>query len=123
VWYRQINFSASKAVVDSVAEIRNDDGLPRVAAYPNPFSANGTFGNPATTIRFNLNAAAPVALQIFNLRGELVTTLIDRALDAGAHEQRWNGRDNFNRPVASGVYFYRLRLGAEIFRGRLQMVK
>ncbi len=117
VWYRQINFSAPKAAArDSVAGVSNDVGLPRVSIYPNPF-------NPATTIRFNLNAPAPVALQIFNLRGELVTTLVERTLDAGVHAQRWNGRDDFNRPVASGVYFYRLQLGAEIFRGRLQMVK
>jgi len=115
VWYRQINFSAAKAAaMDN--EVLSDDELPSVAAYPNPF-------NPATTIRFNLNTAAPVALQIFNLRGEMVTTLVDRALEAGAHERRWNGRDDFGRPVASGVYFYRLRIGAEIFRGRLQMVK
>jgi hypothetical protein len=117
VWYRQINFGAAKtAARDSATTVANDEKLPRVSVYPNPF-------NPATTIRFNLNAPAPVALQIFNLRGELVTTLIDRTLDAGVHAQRWNGRDDFNRAVASGVYFYRLQLGAEIFRGRLQMVK
>ncbi len=127
VWYRQINFSAQKAAAhDNVAEVETVDSSPRVSVYPNPFWSGATSrfaGNPATTIRFNLDSPAPVTLQIFNLRGELVTTLIDRSLDAGAHAQRWNGRDNFNRPVASGIYFYRLRLGAEIFRGRLHMVK
>jgi hypothetical protein len=88
----------------------------RVAAYPNPF-------NPATTIRFTLRELAPVSLQIFNLRGALVRTLIDNDLDAGIHERRWNGRDSFGRPVASGVYFYRLRMGTEVLSGRLEMVK
>jgi len=127
VWYRQINFSAAKAAAqDSVVEVENADESPRVSVYPNPFWSGATSrfaGNPATTIRFNLNAAMPVTLQIFNLRGELITTLLDGTLGAGVHAQRWNGRDHFTRPVASGMYFYRLRLGAEIFRGRLQMVK
>ncbi len=89
---------------------------PRVAAYPNPF-------NPSTTIRFTLRELAPVSLQIFDINGALVRTLIDSDLDAGIHERRWNGRDSFGRLVASGVYFYRLRLGTEVLNGRLEMVK
>jgi hypothetical protein len=89
---------------------------PRVATYPNPF-------NPSTTIRFVLRKHAPVSLQIFNLRGALVRTLVDSDLDAGIHERRWNGRDSFGRLVASGVYFYRLRMGTEVLSGRLEMVK
>jgi hypothetical protein len=117
VWYRQINFSAPKAAArNDDTDVANDDELPAVAVYPNPF-------NPATTIRFKLNAPAAVALQIFNIRGALVKTLVDRDLNAGIHEQRWNGRDNFGWRVASGIYFYRLRIGSEMFRGRLQMVK
>jgi hypothetical protein len=116
VWYQQINFSVPKAAADGDTEVGNDDELPAVAVYPNPF-------NPATTIRFKLNAPALVTLQIFDLRGALVKTLVERELDAGVHEQRWNGRDNFGRAVASGMYFYRLRIGAELFRGRLEMLK
>jgi hypothetical protein len=52
-----------------------------------------------------------------------VRTLVDRDFNAGIHEQRWNGRDNFGRRVASGVYFYRVQIGAAVLRGRLEMVK
>jgi hypothetical protein len=97
------------------ASFDQPEGL-RVAAYPNPF-------NPSTTIRFTLRELAPVSLQIFNIRGALVRTLIDSDLDAGIHERRWNGRDSFGHPVASGVYFYRLRMGTEVLNGRLEMVK
>jgi len=124
IWYNVLPISASgsstksaaNTVADNGEEVLDDGELPRISAYPNPF-------NPATTIRFKLTAPAPVALQIFNLRGALVRTLLDRDLDAGTHEQFWNGRDNFGRQVASGTYFYRLRLGAEVWRGRLEMVK
>ncbi len=124
IWYNLLPISgsgsstksAANSVADNSAEVLDDGELPRISAYPNPF-------NPATTIRFKLNTRAPVTLQIFNLRGALVRTLLDRDLDAGTHEQFWNGRDNFGRQVASGTYFYRLRLGAEIWRGRLEMVK
>jgi hypothetical protein len=124
VWYNVLPISGSGSstklaatpVADNSAEVVADDELPRILAYPNPF-------NPATTIRFKLNTPAPATLQIFNLRGALVRTLLDRDLDAGTHEQFWNGRDNFGRQVASGTYFYRLRLGAEVWRGRLEMVK
>ena len=117
IWYNLLPLAGSGVIAKSSA------ALPAVLVYPNPFSANAAFVNTATTIRFNLRASAPVRLQIFNLRGELVTTLLDRTLVAGLHEQRWNGRDDSGLAVASGTYFYRLRLGTEILRGRLQMVK
>lgn len=117
IWYNLLPIAGSGVITKSAT------ALPTVAVYPNPFSLTEGLSITATTIRFHLNAPAPVTLQIFNLRGELVTTLVDRALIAGLHEQRWNGRDDFGLTVASGMYFYRLRLGTETFRGRLQMVK
>jgi len=117
IWYNLLPIAGSGVITKSTA------ALPAASVYPNPFSSGEAFVNTATTIRFNLTASAPVTLQIFNLRGELVATLLNRALVAGLHEQRWNGRDDYGLTVASGMYFYRLRIGAEIFRGRLQMVK
>ncbi len=117
IWYHLLPIDGSGAIAKSAAAI------PMVAVYPNPFSSNAALVSTATTIRFNLKTPDPVTLQIFSLRGQLVTTLIDRPLVAGLHEQRWNGRDNGGVTVASGTYFYRLRLGTEIFNGRLQMVK
>ena len=114
VWYNIINFSTPKAAAPPAAQTQTE--FSRVAAYPNPF-------NPATTIRFTLNEAAAVNLQIFNIRGELVKTVVERDLAAGVHEQRWNGRDQLGRRVASGIYFYRLRMGGEILLGRLEMIK
>ncbi|MFN3693571.1 MAG: T9SS type A sorting domain-containing protein [Ignavibacterium sp.] len=72
--------------------------------YPNPF-------NPTTTLRFALPGESLVRLEIFNLIGQRVKVLVDMesSLSAGWHEVHWNGRDDASRPVASGIYFYRLQ--------------
>ena len=64
--------------------------------YPNPF-------NPMTTILFSLPREMPVTLRIFNVRGQVVTTLVNGTLSAGQHAVDWRANG-----VSSGVYFYRL---------------
>lgn len=73
--------------------------------YPNPF-------NPVTTIGFQLSTTSEVELTIFNLSGRKIKTLLKERKTAGKHEIRWDGRDNKNAEVASGVYFYRLKTGS-----------
>lgn len=72
------------------------------ANYPNPF-------NPTTTISFDLATAGEVELRIYNIRGQLVKTLLRTDLEAGHHKYIWDGTDHTNRRVSSGVYFYRLQ--------------
>ncbi len=70
--------------------------------YPNPF-------NPSTTIGFSLPAKTAVTLEIFNLKGQRIRTLIKGSeLDRGDHRFIWNGTDDDHRSVGSGVYFYRI---------------
>jgi hypothetical protein len=69
---------------------------------PNPF-------NPETTIRYAVAAAGDVTIEIFNVGGARVRTLVARAHQPGAYSVRWNGTDDAGRPVGSGVYFYQLR--------------
>ncbi|GAB1468587.1 hypothetical protein MASR2M64_13240 [Candidatus Cloacimonadota bacterium] len=69
--------------------------------YPNPF-------NPETTFRFSLKETSPTKLSIYNLKGQLVRTLINKDMLAGTHQIVWDGRDAANRIVATGVYLYRL---------------
>jgi len=72
------------------------------ANFPNPF-------NPETTISFDMNRNDRVTLKVFNVRGQLVRTLIDdEYLERGRYQQVWNGTDNSERSVGSGVYFYKL---------------
>ena len=73
--------------------------------YPNPF-------NPSTTIPYQLPAPARVRLEVFNLLGQRVATLVDEEQQAGLHTAAWNGTDAAGRPVGAGVYLYGLRGGA-----------
>ena len=79
-------------------------GMPREFAlaqnYPNPF-------NPATRIAYALPEQSTVTIKVYNLVGQLVTTLANGVQEAGYHFATWNGRNNSGTPVSSGVYFYR----------------
>ena len=77
-----------------------------VRCAPNPFEGAGT-------VTFSLPASASVTLEVFNLRGERIATLVDGVLVPGEHTATWDGSDAAGRRVGSGVYFYRLRAGGE----------
>ncbi len=78
--------------------------------YPNPFSANGTFGNPSTKIQFSVLEAGRVQLSVYNLQGQEVHTLVSGQMDPGRHAITWNGQDNAGKVLPSGVYLYKLRV-------------
>jgi hypothetical protein len=70
--------------------------------YPNPF-------NPETKIIFDLPEAGQVKLEIYNIKGQKVKTLLDCYMSPGRSEMIWNGRDDNGKRVGSGVYFYQLQ--------------
>jgi hypothetical protein len=79
--------------------------------YPNPFSANRTFGNHETKIEYELAERADVKLEVFNLLGQSVRVLINAAQSAGVYTANWDGKDQRGNLANSGVYFYRLTAG------------
>ncbi len=74
--------------------------------YPNPF-------NSQTAIKFHLNNRAfqPVLLKIYDLQGRLVRILLNENLSAGSYIVNWDGNDQNNRQVTSGVFYYQLQVG------------
>ncbi|MFA6976404.1 MAG: T9SS type A sorting domain-containing protein [Mesotoga sp.] len=98
----------------------NDQQMPSALAlhsnYPNPF-------NPSTTINFSLPKTAPVRLVIYNIRGQKVKELLNESLEGGNHNVVWNGRDDGNRPVASGVYFTRLEQSGVTKISKMMLMK
>ena len=84
--------------------------------HPNPF-------NPSTRVAFTLDRGGPASLHVFDARGRLVRTLVEADLAAGAHAVTWHGDDAQGRPVASGVYFYRLIAGDQQAEKRMLLVK
>jgi hypothetical protein len=94
--------------------------------YPNPFSASGTFGNPATTIRFEISPElerSSVQVAIFDVNGKIVRLLEDRRLHAGPHQVIWDGRKENGELVSSAVYFCRLQIGAVSQVRKLSLLK
>lgn len=69
--------------------------------YPNPF-------NPSTEIRYSLPVESKISLVIFDVVGRQVARLVDGVESGGYHQVTWNGVANNGKPVASGVYFYKL---------------
>ena len=84
--------------------------------FPNPF-------NPHTTITFELADPGPVQLQVFDVSGKLVTSLVDGELESGRHDIQWTGVDDADRPVSSGVYFYRVTAPGFSQRGKMVLAK
>ena len=79
-----------------------------VQNYPNPF-------NPETRIQYHLARPGEVTLEIYNLLGKKVMSLINQKQAAGIHSVTWDGKDEFSNEVASGVYFYRLMVKGDGF--------
>ncbi len=73
-----------------------------MAAYPNPF-------NPSTTIAFNLKQDDEVSIEVYDIRGRKVTTLMQDYMQAGNHRVVWHGIDDRGSRVSSGIYFYRMQ--------------
>ena len=80
-------------------------------AYPNPF-------NPSTNISFSLDQYYGVSIDIYNLRGELVSNLLNRGLVAGNHSVIWNASDQ-----SSGVYLLRVSTDNFISTQRIMLIK
>lgn len=91
-------------------------GLPSIRVSPNPF-------NPATTVVFDLPAAAHVRVEVIDLRGRLIRVLADATLAAGEHRVRWDGADAQGDPVASGTYFARVHAAGVDATTRLTLTR
>jgi len=84
--------------------------------YPNPF-------NPETTIRYSIDEPGMVALDIYNLKGQLVKTLSNGNANSGRYSVIWNGTDNSGNACSSGVYFYRLSTKNKTLVQKMLMLK
>ena len=92
--------------------------LTLIGNTPNPF-------NPTTTIRFVVPAGSPrpYSLRIYDVRGALVRELGNGQIGGGSHDVRWDGRDDRGASVSSGVYLYRVVVGAENLTGKMALLK
>jgi hypothetical protein len=84
--------------------------------YPNPF-------NPETTISFNMPKTGKANVSIFNLKGQLVKTILNEQVETGSHNIIWNGTNAQNSSVASGIYFFRVKTDAQTTQKKMILMK
>ena len=81
--------------------------------YPNPF-------NPVTIIKYHIPENGWVTIKIYNLLGQVITTLIDEHQKAGRYGIKWDGKDDLGKQVTAGIYFYSIKSGS--FRQTKKMI-
>lgn len=116
------SFAGSPFATEQVLyyQVENDDPqitpILRVSNSPNPFSRS-------TVLNLETRQPAHVKVTIYNLKGQLVRVLNDAALPAGTHQLSWDAKDDFARPVSSGIYTARIVSGSETITHKLMLVK
>lgn len=87
-----------------------------VRNYPNPF-------NPSTKIEYTMPQRGDLSIKVFNVRGELVKTLVNQVVEAGNGHVIWDGSNNAGQPVSSGVYFYQSDAFGKSIMNKMVLVK
>ena len=110
-----LNIQTPESNVSVTVTVTNEPLLPNAVSlsqnYPNPF-------NSSTIIKYSLPEAARVNLEVYNLLGQKVATLVDEVQQAGYYSYIWNMMD-----LPSGVYFYRLKTGDFEKRRKMLVIK
>jgi len=100
--YTTIKYSNPVEIDNGVSGVSTDFALGQ--NYPNPF-------NPETVIHYHLAATSAVNLTIYNMLGQKVCTLVNMQQSVGSYSVQWNGRNDADIQVSSGIYLYRLKAG------------
>ena len=87
-----------------------------VGAYPNPF-------NPSTSIQYEVAKASDIEISIFNAKGQKVRTFNQTHNSKGVYSVTWNGLDENNNKVSSGVYFYTMTVENETQTKKMMLIK
>jgi len=103
-------------VPSAISDVNDAPRIRLLRSFPNPF-------NPVTTIEFELSLDATVLLQVIDVRGRVIQTIADETRSAGSHRETWRGVDDRGKPVASGVYFYRISTGRESITRKIVLLK
>jgi hypothetical protein len=83
---------------------------------PNPF-------NPVTTIEYSLPRRSQVSIEIFNMLGQRVRSLVNESKSAGSYRIEWNGCDDADKPVSTGVYLYRFQADDVVQTKKMLLLK
>lgn len=119
-----IKRAAGSELITAINENSNQNQLPdsyaiNISNYPNPF-------NPETNILFTIPfklSNSYTELNIYNINGELIKKLVARELPAGNYITKWDGTNQLNQKISSGVYLYRVSVGQYSSSGKMNLLK
>jgi hypothetical protein len=111
----QITFGPDVSVEEMV-EFVSQIPIKFLKNYPNPF-------NPETTISFEISESGKTEVEIFNVKGQKVKTLLNENLEFGSHSIVWDGRNDKGEQVSSGMYFYRISVNGNQKTSKMLMLK
>ena len=124
-----LNFDFTFNTADNVG-IENESQIPvskfeLYQNYPNPFNPSGAGRSPETTISFNLTAenAENAELLIYNVKGQLIKTFTNLTVSNNFGSVVWDGSDDRNNYVSSGIYFYKLNGVRACYQKRMALIK
>src|SRR5574338_408177 len=107
------------SLITSVDENPNNNIIPQsellIANYPNPFNSSTLI---VFTIPYDLTNAN-TELKIYDVQGSLIATLVNQQLAAGNYIVKWEGKNQYNQNVSSGVYIYNIKVGNKIKSGKM----
>ena len=110
-WENQALFDFDGELLEGISAFDNSNALVEkndsfilnnIYNYPNPF-------NPITTLKYDLPDEGLVKITIYDMTGRIIKNLVANNQSSGLKSVRWNGKDNFNKPVNTGVYLYRIK--------------
>ncbi len=90
-------------------------------SYPNPFIAN--YNRASVKIAYHLAKSTKVNLSIFNIKGQLVKTIVNQKQNPGNYNILWDTKDNGGNPISSGIYFYKLQTKNHVFVKKMTVLK
>ncbi|MBC8384551.1 MAG: T9SS type A sorting domain-containing protein [Candidatus Cloacimonetes bacterium] len=112
----EIIFDDSTGISKDFVEFISKVPIQFLKNFPNPF-------NPVTQIQFELNQSGRVSVEIFNVKGQKVKTILNEDLEHGKHSLLWKGTNKNERRVTSGVYFYKVSCDGEEKINKMIMMK
>lgn len=113
-------YNERMSTIVSIEQKNNDVKIPEhfelYANYPNPF-------NPSTTISYSLPKISRVTVEVYDITGRIVNTLFNGIQEKGMNLISWDGKNQFNNEVSSGVYLYTIKTQFGILSGKMMLLK
>jgi hypothetical protein len=116
-WWFYLNFTAAPVTYTGpLTGVDASPGAASVRAFPNPFG-------PSVSIRFSVPEAQAMSVSVVDALGREVKRVADGWMAAGAHEMKWDGRDERGSRAAAGVYFLRVSMGGQVATRRVVLLQ